>query len=57
LDYNLVSSKNFSEILPHNGLRPGPDKVGQGGLKVLHLWRLSQKTRTHQAKKIFSSAD
>jgi len=35
---NLVSSKNFSKILPPNGWRPGPGKVGQGGLKVLHLW-------------------
>ena len=27
----------FSKILPSNGLGPGPGKVGQGGLKVLHL--------------------
>jgi len=53
----LVSSKNFSEILPPNGWRPGPGKVGQGRLKVLHLWRHSQKTHTPQAKKFFSSAD
>jgi len=44
-----VSSKNFSEILPPNGWRPGPGKVGQGGLKVLQLWRHSQKTRNPQA--------
>jgi len=31
--------------------------VGQGGLKVLHLWRHSQKTRSPPSKKIFSSAD
>jgi len=37
LDCSLVSSKNFSEILPPNGWRPGPGKVGQGGLKVLRL--------------------
>jgi len=37
-DCSLASSKNFSEILPSNGWRPGPGKVGQGGLKVLHLW-------------------
>jgi len=55
LDCSLVSSKNFSEILPPNGWRPGPGKVGQGGQKALHLWRHSQKTRTPQAK-IFSSA-
>ena len=37
-DYSLVSSKNFSEILPPNGWHAGPDKEGQeGGLKVLHL--------------------
>ena len=48
-----MSSKNFSEILPPNVWRPGPGKVGQGGLKVLHLRRHSQKTRTPQAKKFF----
>jgi len=37
-DYSLVCNKNFSEILPSNGLGSGPGKVGQGGLKVLHLW-------------------
>jgi len=31
--------------------------VGQGGLKVLHLWCHSQKTSTPKAKKFFSSAD
>jgi len=35
LDCSLVSNKNFSEILPSNGLGPGPGEVGQGGLKVL----------------------
>jgi len=45
-DCSLVSSRNFSEILPPNSWRPGPGKVGQGGLKALHLWRHSQKTRT-----------
>ena len=34
-DCRLVS-KNFSEILPSNGLSPGPGEVGQGGLKVLY---------------------
>ena len=52
-DCSLVSSKNFSEILPANGWRPGPSKVGQGGLKVLHLWRHSQKTRIPLEAKIF----
>ena len=37
LDCSLVSNKNFSEILPSNGWCPGPGKVGQGGLKVLHF--------------------
>jgi len=52
-DCSLVSRKNFSKILPPNGWRPGPGKVGQGGLKVLHLWRHSQKTRNPQAKNFF----
>ena len=39
--HHEVSNKNFSEILPSNGLGLGPSKVGQGGLKVLHLWRHS----------------
>jgi len=37
-DCSLVSNKNFSEILPSCGLGLGPGKVGQGDLKVLHLW-------------------
>jgi len=53
LDCSPVSSKNFSEILPPNGWRPGPGKVGQGGLKILHLWCHLQKTRTPQAKIFF----
>jgi len=56
LDCSLVSNKNFSEILPSIGWRPGPGKVGQGGLKVFHLWRHSQKIRTPQTNFI-SSAD
>jgi len=51
-DCSLVSNKNFSKILPHNSWRPGPGKVGQGGLKVLHLWRQSQKN-PHTASKNF----
>jgi len=35
----------------------GQVKVGQGGLKVFHLWRHSQKTHIPQAKNFFSSAD
>jgi len=49
-DCSLVSSKNFSEILPPNGWRPGPGKVDQGGLKVHHLWRHWQKTCTPSEK-------
>jgi len=36
-----------------NGWRPGPDKVSQGGLKVLHLWRHSQKTAPPNQKIFF----
>jgi len=43
---SLVCNKKFSEILLSNNWRPGPGEVGQGGLKVLHLWCHSQKTRT-----------
>jgi len=52
-DCSLVSSKNFSEILPPNSWRPGPGKVGQGGVKVLHLWRHSQKTCNLKQKIFF----
>jgi len=53
LNCGLVSSKNFSEILPPNGWRPGPGKVGQGDLKVLHLWHHSQKNLHPPSKKNF----
>ena len=56
-DCSLVSCKNFSKILPSNGLGPGTGEVGQGGLKFLHLWRHSQKIRIPQPKNVFSSAD
>jgi len=52
-DCSLVSSKNFSKILSPNSWHPGPGKVGQGGLKVFHLWRHSQKNYTPQAKNFF----
>jgi len=45
-DCSLVSDKNFSEILPSKGLTTGPGEVGQGGPKLLHLWRHSKKIRT-----------
>jgi len=32
-------------MLPSSGLGSGPAEVGQGGLKVLYLWRHSQKIR------------
>jgi len=52
-DCSLVSSKNFSEILSPQGWRPGPGKMGQGGLKVLQLWRHSQKNPQPPIKKNF----
>jgi len=52
-DCSLVSNKNFSEILPSNGLGPWPCEVGQGSLKALHLWRHSQKIHTPQPKNFF----
>ena len=53
LDCSLVSNTNFSEMLLSNGRRPGPGKVGQGGLKVLYLWHHSQKICNPQAKHFF----
>jgi len=52
-DCSLVSNKNFSEILSSNGWCLGLGEVEQGGQKVLHLWRHSQKTRNPQPKNIF----
>jgi len=46
----------FSEILPSKSWRPGPGKVGQGGLKALHLWYHLQKICIPKSKNIFSSA-
>jgi len=40
-------------MLPPNGWRPGPGKVGQCGLKVLHLWCHSQPIRTPPKKFFF----
>jgi len=48
----LINWSNISTNLHHNFFQ-----VGQGGLKVFHLWRHSQKTRIPQAKNFFSSAD
>jgi len=49
-DCSLVPNKNFSEILTSNSLGPGSDEVGQGGLKVFHLWCHSQKIHTPNQK-------
>jgi len=54
LDFNLVSNKNLSEILPSSSLGLGPDEVGQKGLKQLYLWHHSQKKRN---PKFFFIAD
>jgi len=43
----------LSQILPYNGLGPGPGEVGQGGLKVLHLWCHSQRIHIPQPKFFF----
>jgi len=53
-DCRLVSNKYISKILPSNSLGPGPGEVGQGGLKVIHLWHHSQKIRNPQPKNVFS---
>jgi len=37
VDQRLKKLRLFSEILPSNSWRSGPDKVGQGGQKALHL--------------------
>jgi len=52
-DCSLVSKKNFSEILPCNGWHLGPGEMGQGGLKILHLWHHSQKIHTPNQKYFF----
>jgi len=43
----------LSEILPPNSWRPGPGKVGQGGLKALNLWCHSQKNASPKQKNFF----
>jgi len=55
-DCSLVSSKNFSEILPPNDWCPGPGKVGQGGLKV-STYDVTHKKPAPPSKKIFLSAE
>jgi len=53
LGFEPSLQKKFSETLPSNSLGSGPGEVGQGGLKVLHLWCHSQKIRNPQPKKFF----
>jgi len=55
-DCSLVSSKNFSKMLPLNGWRSGPGKVGKGGLKVLH-YDVTHKKNAPPSKKYFSSVE
>jgi len=57
LDFSLVSTKNFSEILPSNGLGLGPGEVGQGCPKVFHLWRHSEKIRNSNQNNFFFIAN
>jgi len=51
-DCSLVSYKNFSEILPSNGLGPGPGEVGQGGLKA-STYDVTHKKSTPPNQKTF----
>jgi len=37
LDSSLVSTKNLSKIFPSRGWHPGPDDLGQKGLKLHHF--------------------
>ena len=53
-DCSLVSSKNSNEILPPNGWRPGPGKVGQGGHKISPLMTsLTKKPAPPREKIVF----
>jgi len=52
-DFSLVSNKNFMKILPSNSFGKGPGEVGQGGLKVLHLWCHSKNQLQPPTKKFF----
>jgi len=55
LDSSLVSNENFSETLWPGGWALGQATWAKLTLKLLHLWRQSQKIRTPQPKKFFSS--
>jgi len=38
LEFNLLSMKNLSKILPSYGWVPGPDNLGQKGLNLSYSW-------------------
>ena len=54
-DLSLVSNENFSEKLWPSGWTLVQATWAKMTLKLLHLWRQSQKIRTPQPKKYFSS--
>jgi len=53
MDSSLVSNENFSETLWPSGWALGQATWAKMTLKLLYLWRQSQKIRTFQPKKIF----
>jgi len=55
LDSSLVSTENFSKTLWPSGWALGQATWANMTLKLLHLWRQSQKSAP-QPKKFFSSA-
>jgi len=55
-DSSLVSNENFSETLWPSGWALGQATWAKMTLKLLHLWRQSEKIRNPQLKKFFSSA-
>jgi len=55
-DSSLVSNENFSETLWPSGWALCQATWAKMTLKLLHLWRHSQKICIPQAKKFFSSA-
>jgi len=52
-DSSLVSNENFSETLWTSGWTPGRATCAKMTLKLLHLWRQSQKIRTPNQKFFF----
>jgi len=53
---SLFSNENFSETLWPSSWALGQATWAQMTLKLLHLWRHSQKSCTPQPKNVFSSA-